>query len=238
MFKVGDKVVVNSKAVNKELVGQEFTFGGYLREPQAHGSDYPNIDCILVDENDKLYYSCSDRFDKILSYDISFDGTNILVDGHKTIVKVCHGGNSYMGIAKCSPEDKFDLTTGINLAMARAYDKFLANKAARTKVKPPKGKIAINTVVTIRNAGSGYSHGNAYIIKAIKEGSLEPGFDKFNKDVSNYYGAYGSHPVPNEKFAVRGYTELYGNKVYFIQKLDSNKHELYTFREDGIAVDQ
>lgn len=239
MFKVGDKVVINKKAINKYMVGKEFKFGGYLKEPQAFGADYRNVDCILIDDNGKLYYGCTERIDKVTQYDTSYDGTYIKVNGHETIVSVKHGDDTYVGIAKCSPEDKFNLDTGIRLAMNRAYDKLLDKIAFRTEVKPPKGKLPINTRVTIKSAGKTYTPARIYIDNAIKDGSLSKYFIKFlDNDNCKYYTAYGSKAVPNVKFAVRGYTELFGNNVYFIQELDTDKHELFVIREDGIAIDQ
>ena len=238
MFKVGEKVVLNKKAVNKIMIGKEFKFGGYLKEPQYFGSDYQNVDCILINENNKLFYGCTDRIDKVVSYDESYDGTYIKVNGHETIASIKHGDDTYVGIAKCSPEDKFKLSTGIKLAMNRAYDKFLDKLAFQTKILPPKDKLSINTRVTIENAGKTYTPADSYILKAIEEGKINPIFKRFYQKECKYYAAYGSHAVPNAKFAVRGYVELYSNNVYFIQELDTDKHELFVIREDGIAVDQ
>lgn len=238
MFKLGEKVVINKNAINENMIGKKFTFGGYLKEPQSHGGKYQNIDCILIDEHKKLYYGCSDVVDKVLDYDTSFDGTYIKVNGHKTIAEIKLGSDSFVGVAKCSPEDKFSLGIGVNLAVNRAFDNYFDKLASCTKVKPPKDKLPINTRVTIEDAGCSYSPGSYYIDSAIKEGSLVPEFKKYHAGSHKYFDAYDSHAVPNVKFAVRGYAELLGNKVYFIQELGVGKHELFVYREDGIAVDQ
>ena len=238
MFKIGEKVIVNNKAENKKLIGNAFIFLGYLRDSRKIGNI--NVDCIVGSPGGSLFFSSSEKLDK--SYDYSYNGTTVKVEKNIVIVKLVKDGKEYIGIAKCSPEDKFDLRTGFDIALARCENQFFNEIALKIDGEYPKRAIPINTIVKITNAGETYCGGdeyNVYLKDAISKGTINKEFEKYytKNGKEKYYRMFGSrHPVENVRFIVRGVSTLYNKRVYMIQELDTKEHEITVIDEEGIDI--
>ena len=114
-----------------------------------------------------------------------------LIKGNKVIVKLSNGK---VGVAACSPEDKFDVCEGLKLAIDRAYGKvpgFKKDKKKEPKNTEPKVKEVDRSakagewikIVKPRNTGGKYKKGD--VLKVI-ETTLVLG------DVRTYYNGKGN----------------------------------------------
>lgn len=110
-YKVGDKVRVRDNLVVGEV------YGG-LDCLQPHKRECGKI-FTISDSNECDYYLNGSNFwwsEEMLE---DVEGVDIFVDGNKVIAK---RGNK-VGIAKCSPDDEFDIFTGAKLALERLEEK-------------------------------------------------------------------------------------------------------------------
>lgn len=241
MFKIGEKVILNNKAKNKSLIGSELCFVGYMQDSCKIGND--DIDCIVSDISGTLFLSNSEKLDKTYNYNHPYDKTTVKVDKNITIVKLVINGKEYVGIAKCSPEDKFDFRVGFDVALARCEDQMLNEMALKISGKYPENAIPINTIVKIVAAGKTYPGGdncNPYLDYAILKGTINRKFAKYYTSVSKdkYYKMAGSHSVDNVKFVVRGVSTLYNHYTYIIQEVDTKEHGITVIDEEGIKIDK
>lgn len=110
--------------------------------------------------------------------------TEHLVRGNKTIVKLSNGK---VGIAQCSPEDKFDVYEGLRVAMARAYGREVEEqKKDEPKKEEPKFKVWDR----VRYKFFGFGEGT--VVKTDSE-SCSPYlvlFDKPNSDLHDNGGKF------------------------------------------------
>lgn len=123
-FKVGDKV----RFKNDLVVGKEY--GGLTYLPGMDKTKIYVVDGIFSSIFNVKTYSMIDPLSEgcrpwfvtpemiELAEDNTPTITEHLVRGNKTIVKLSNGK---VGIAQCSPEDKFDVYEGLRVATARAY---------------------------------------------------------------------------------------------------------------------
>lgn len=89
-----------------------------------------------------------------------YDGCVIEVDGNTVKCKLADG---FEGVAKCSPDDKFDLLTGIDLAYGRAV-------AKRYSIK----EIEVGTFVRFKATDVIGRYGHEYVygyVKSISRGA-------------------------------------------------------------------
>lgn len=109
-YAVGDKVRVKENLI----VGSRYGNSIFVSQMQKYSGKTMTIDAIknnnfyiLKGDSDKWYWT-----DEMIE---DAEGINIIVDGNKVIAKK---GNK-VGIARCSPEDEFDIFTGVRLAIDR-----------------------------------------------------------------------------------------------------------------------
>lgn len=123
-FKIGDIVVIKNKNDGAKFK----VIGG--PERSALGNAY-RLTCInkyqTIGTSKSDSKSSFDYFSIwVTGKDLELDKeetptiTEHLIRGYKTIVKLSNGK---VGIAQCSPEDKFDVYEGLRVATARAYGK-------------------------------------------------------------------------------------------------------------------
>ena len=133
-FKVGDIIEANKKSNGYYYyTNQERNWTGKILSIE-NGIIY--AETITPEEDKGETYHLLEKF-----FDLVGDKQNIthIVNKNRVIVKL---GNGKRGIAKCSPDDKFNLAFGTALAVARAYGdketeaKLLAEPAKEVKEKP------------------------------------------------------------------------------------------------------
>lgn len=133
-FKVGDIIRANKES-NKEYIitNQERNWTGKILSIE-NGRIYAETITPTCYKGDK--YRLMEKY-----FDLVEDKQNMMsiVNKNAVIVKL---GDGRKGVAKCSPDDKFNLAFGTSLAVARAYDdketeaKLLAEPSEPVKEKP------------------------------------------------------------------------------------------------------
>ena len=113
-YKVGDKVRVREDLVVDEAYGDDT----FISEMKRYLGKTMTVSKIFRGSKYKLKediyrYNWTDE----MLEDV--EGINIIVDGNKVIAKK----DGKVGIAKCSPEDEFDIFTGVRLAIDRLEEK-------------------------------------------------------------------------------------------------------------------
>lgn len=136
-FKVGDKV-----RFKKDLeVGKRY--GGVLYVSSMDKTNIYIVGCADSDgtffimtnstlTKEKCFWVTPEMIE--LAEDTAPTITEHLIRGNKTIVKLSNGK---VGIAQCSPEDKFDVYEGLRVATARAYGR----EVDEPKKEEPKFKV-------------------------------------------------------------------------------------------------
>lgn len=113
-YKVGDKVRVRKDLV----VGKEYGDNVFIADMKKYSGKIMTVGGITVTgdytfkEDANIWYWSDEMLE-------DRDKIEIIVDGNKTIAKK----DGKVGIAKCSPEDKFDIFTGAKLAIDRLEKK-------------------------------------------------------------------------------------------------------------------
>lgn len=86
-------------------------------------------------------------------------GEQIIVitnDGKTTMAQLIQGNPILkMGVAKCNPEDKFDLETGAKLALERLFEKEESKKEGLADIT--NGQLVSGDIVKVVNTGKSYS---------------------------------------------------------------------------------
>lgn len=112
-YKVGDKVRVREDLIVNNTYGNYFFSSGM--------KPYVGKTMTINHVGNHAYHFKEDKnnwdwTDEMLE---DVEGINIIVDGNKVIAKK----DGKVGIAKCSPEDEFDIFTGVRLAIDRLEEK-------------------------------------------------------------------------------------------------------------------
>ena len=110
---IGDKVKVREDLIVNKSYGER----NFVRGMKPYIGKIMTISCV----NDYAYYFKEDEgkwnwTDEMLE---GVEGIKILVDGDKVIAE----RGDKVGIAKCSPEDEFDVFTGARIAISRLEEK-------------------------------------------------------------------------------------------------------------------
>ena len=144
-FKVGDIIKANKKSNSEYVItNQERNWTGKILSIE-NGLIY--AETITPEEYKGEKYRLLEKY-----FDIAEDGQIIthIVNKNTVIVKL---GDGRKGVAKCSPDDKFNLAFGTALAVARAYSdketeaKLLEEPSEPVKEKP---KFKVGELVRIR----------------------------------------------------------------------------------------
>ena len=135
-FKVGDIIKANKKSNYKYLLtNQKRNWTGKVTSEEENGLIY--VKTLTPEEYKGDMYTVDERY-----FDLVEDKQNIthIVNKNSVIVKLDDGRK---GVAKCSPDDKFNLAFGTALAVARAYgDKEAEAKLlAEPSEEEPKFKV-------------------------------------------------------------------------------------------------
>ena len=145
-FKVGDIIKANKES-NKEyrVTNQKRNWTGKVTSEEENGLIY--VKTLTPEEYKGDMYTVDERY-----FDLVEDKQNIthIVNKNAVIVKLDDGRK---GVAKCSPDDKFNLALGTALAVARAYgDKETEAKLLAEPSKPVKEKptFKVGELVRIR----------------------------------------------------------------------------------------
>ena len=150
-LKVGDKVRIKTLQELKEEFGESECSICGIHAINSKDLFVPGMfdtagTVSIITSKDKDAIHIVDNIDYRYSYDVIaekvFEYPTIvmhLIRGDKTIVKLSNGK---VGIAKCSPEDQFDVYEGLRIATARAYGKepFETEKVKEVKRVPCKGE--------------------------------------------------------------------------------------------------
>ena len=145
-FKVGDIIKANKESNNKYLVtNQKNGWTGKVTSEEKNGLIY--VKTLTPEEDEGSMYTVDERY-----FDIVGDNhiKKHIVKKNTVIVKLDDGRK---GVAKCSPDDKFNLAFGTALAVARAYgDKETEAKLLAEPVEPvkEKPKFKVGELVRIR----------------------------------------------------------------------------------------
>lgn len=110
-YKVGDKVRVRKDLKVDKCYGDD----RFISEMKKYLGKTVTISCIVGNK----YYIAEDGEEWYWTDEMFEDTLTILVKNNKVIAKM---GNK-VGIAKCSPEDEFDIFTGVRLAIDRLEEK-------------------------------------------------------------------------------------------------------------------
>ena len=145
-FKVGDIIKANKESNKKYLVtNQKNGWTGKVTSEEKNGLIY--VKTLTPEENEGSMYTVDERyFDLVQNNQIQRHIVN-----KNTVIVILDGGRK--GVAKCSPDDKFNLAFGTALAVARAYGdketeaKLLAEPSEPVKEKP---KFKVGELVRIR----------------------------------------------------------------------------------------
>lgn len=171
-FKVGDKV-----KLKKDLVVGE-VYGGLIYSSDI---DKTKIYTLLFEDDDGTYKIRTEKgfrwvTPEMIEYaeDTAPTITEHLVRGNKTIVKLSNGK---VGIAKCSPEDKFDVYEGLRVATARAYGR----EVDEPKKEEPKFKVWDR----VRYKWYGFGEGTVIEFNSGNSSSYLVLFDKPNPSLHN-----------------------------------------------------
>lgn len=133
-LKVKDKVRIKTlREIKKEFTGSPSKGYGstdsFLPEMYEYAGEVVTIikivdnSIIIKEDPERWYYSHDVIKEKVWDKTISQPTVvTHLIRDNKTIVKLSNGK---VGIAKCSPEDQFDIYEGLRIATARAYGKEL-----------------------------------------------------------------------------------------------------------------
>ena len=145
-FKVGDIIKANKES-NKEyrITNQKNGWTGKVTSEEENGLIY--VKTLTPEEYKGDMYTVDERY-----FDPVEDKQNIthIVNKNDVIVKLDDGRK---GVAKCSPDDKFNLAFGTALAVARAYgDKETEAKLLSEPSEPVKEKptFKVGELVRIR----------------------------------------------------------------------------------------
>lgn len=142
-FKVGDIIKANKESNKKYLVTtQKNGWTGKVTSVDKNGVMY--VKTLTPEENEGSMYTVDEKY-----FDLVEDSqiTTHIVNKNAVIVKL---GDGRKGVAKCSPDDKFNLAFGTALAVARAYgDKETEAKLLAEPVKE-EAKFKIGELVRIR----------------------------------------------------------------------------------------
>lgn len=189
-FKVGDKV-----KFKKDLVMGKY-YGGveYL-----YGMDKATIyevrriigDRLALVDNILLWYATPEMIEYVED-DKTPTITEHLVRGNKTIVKLSNGK---VGIAQCSPEDKFDVYEGLRIATARAYGREVEEQK---KDEPKKEEPKLEIWDRVRYKGAGGDFGEGTIVEICDLSALPylVLFDKPNSSLHDgSYAAKNKYPL-------------------------------------------
>ena len=145
-FKVGDIIKANKKSNYKYLLtNQKRNWTGKVTSEEENGLIY--VKTLTPEEYKGDMYTVDERY-----FDPVEDKQNIthIVNKNDVIVKLDDGRK---GVAKCSPDDKFNLAFGTALAVARAYgDKETEAKLLSEPSEPVKEKptFKVGELVRIR----------------------------------------------------------------------------------------
>lgn len=133
-LKVKDKVRIKTlREIKKEFTGNPRegydSADSFLPEMYEYAGEVVTIikivdNSIIIKEDPERWYYSHDVI-KEKAWDKTIGQPTVvmhLIRGNKTIVKLSNGK---VGIAKCSPEDEFDVYEGLRIAAARAYGKEL-----------------------------------------------------------------------------------------------------------------
>ena len=170
-FKVGDIIKANKES-NKEYIitNQERNWTGKILSIE-NGRIYAETITPTCYKGDK--YRLMEKY-----FDLVEDKQNMMriVNKNAVIVKL---GDGRKGVAKCSPDDKFNIAFGTALAVARAYgDKETEAKLLAEPVKEePKFKV-----------------GELVRIRQWDDMAKEFGTDSFGSVVCNYHFTKGMKP--------------------------------------------
>ena len=134
-FKVGDIIKANKESNKKYLVtNQKNGWTGKVTSEEENGLIY--VKTLTPEENEGSMYTVDERyFDLVQNNQIQRHIVN-----KNTVIVILDDGRK--GVAKCSPDDKFNLAFGTALAVARAYGdketeaKLLAEPSEPVKEKP------------------------------------------------------------------------------------------------------
>lgn len=127
-YNVGDKVRVRKDLVVDRAYGND----AFTVDMKKYSGKTMTVDEITPRNTYKLKgdvgrYNWTDE----MLEDVDMDKIEIIVDGNKTIAK--KDGN--VGIAKCSPEDEFDIFTGARIAIDRLEEKYKSYSWLKIGVK-------------------------------------------------------------------------------------------------------
>ena len=145
-FKVGDIIKANKKSNKKyRVTKQKNDWTGIVLEIQSDSSI--GVATLTPERNKGEVYTVEEAY-----FYIAENRPNIthIVKKNAVIVKL---GDGRKGVAKCSPDDKFNIAFGTALAVARAYGdketeaKLLAEPSEPVKEKP---KFKVGELVRIR----------------------------------------------------------------------------------------
>lgn len=142
-FKVGDIIKANKKSNNRYGVTTQMNgWTGKILSIE-NGLIYAETITPTCDEGDN-YHLMEEYFDLV---EYTQNIITHIVNKNAVIVKL---GDGRKGVAKCSPDDKFNLALGTALAVARAYgDKETEAKLLAEPVKE-KPKFKVGELVRIR----------------------------------------------------------------------------------------
>lgn len=135
-FKVGDIIKANKESNKKYLVTNQKNgwTGKVTSSVEKNGVMY--VKTLTPEENEGSMYTVDERYFDLM-------GDNHIkkhIVNKNTVIVILDDGRK--GIAKCSPDDKFNLAFGTALAVARAYgdketeEKLLAEPSEPVKEKP------------------------------------------------------------------------------------------------------
>lgn len=145
-FKVGDIIRANKKNNKKyRITTQKNRWTGKVMSVRKYGDI--SVKTIMPEEYEGRVYIVEEEF-----FDLVEDSqiATHIVNKNAVIVKLDDGRK---GIAKCSPDDKFNIAFGTALAVARAYgDKETEAKLLSEPVEPVKEepKFKVGELVRIR----------------------------------------------------------------------------------------
>ena len=142
-FKVGDIIKANKES------NSAYTYTNQARnwtgKVLSMGNGLIYAETITPEEDKGETYHLSEKY-----FDLIGNRPNIthIVNKNMVIVKF---GDGRKGVAKCSPDDKFNLAFGTALAVARAYgDKETEMKLLAEPSEPVKPKFKVGELVRIR----------------------------------------------------------------------------------------
>lgn len=177
-FKVGDKV-----KFKKDLVMGKY-YGGieYL-----DGMDKATIyevrriigNRLALVDNILLWYATPEMIE--YAEDTAPTITEHLIRNNKTIVKLSNGK---VGIAQCSPEDKFDVYEGLRVATARAYGRDIEEP------KKEEPKFEVWDRVRYKGIEDNFGEGTIVEIEAVSSLPYLVLFDKPNYGLHNNCGEF------------------------------------------------